>query len=77
MIRRGTDLEDPVMNRIPTSTVVLLTLLWAAHLADQWLKAKAARAGASKPKPIERWENEGGALSPAVGGANATSQVPR
>ena len=77
MIRRGADIEDPAMNRIPTNTVVLLTLLGAAHLADQWLNAKAARAGTVKPKPLERWENEGGALSPVVGGAIATSQVPR
>jgi len=64
------------MNRIPTSAVVLLTLLGAAHLADGWLTARAARAATPKSKPLERWENEGGALAPAVGGVKATSQVP-
>jgi hypothetical protein len=64
------------MNRMSTNVVVLLTLLGAAHLVDHWLKSKPARAAASKTKPLERWENEGGALSPAAGGVNATSQVP-
>ena len=65
------------MNRMPTSALVLLTLLGAAHLADQWLKSKAARAATLKTKPLERWENEGGALAPAAGDVNASSQVPR
>jgi len=65
------------MNRIPSRAIMLFALVGLAHLADQWLKSKGARDAAAKPKPVERWENEGGALSPAVGGANATSQVPR
>jgi hypothetical protein len=64
------------LNRIPTSAVVFLTLLGAAHLADQWLKSKAARAATSKTKPLERWENEGGALAPAAVGVNAPSRLP-
>ena len=64
------------MNRISTSAVTLFTLLSAAHLADRWLTSKAARAATPKSKPLERWENEGGALAPAPGGVKATSQVP-
>jgi hypothetical protein len=64
------------MNRISTSAVVLLTLLGAAYLADRWLTTNAARAATPKSKPLERWENEGGALAPAAGGVKATSQVP-
>ena len=41
-----------------------------------WLSRKAARAATPKSKPLERWENEGGALAPAPGGVTATSQVP-
>jgi hypothetical protein len=68
--------KDFAMKRIPTSAVVLLTLLAAAHLADDWLRRKAARNETPKSKPLERWENEGGALAPASGGVKATSQVP-
>jgi len=64
------------MKSIPTVAVVVFTLLSAAHLADYWLSRKAARAATPKSKPLERWENEGGALAPAPGGVTATSQVP-
>jgi len=63
------------MIRVPTNAVVLLTLLGAAHLADQWLKSKAARAAPLKSKPLERWENEGGALAPPAAGVHPPSQV--
>jgi hypothetical protein len=73
----GCSIKEHAMHRIPINGVVLLMLLGAAHLADQWLKSKASRTAVPKAKPVERWENEGGALAPATGGANATSQVPR
>ncbi len=57
--------------------VVLLGLFGLANVIDHWLGTRDAGRGTARRMPVEQWENEGGALAPAHGGATETSQVPR
>jgi hypothetical protein len=65
-----------MMNRISTGHIVLLALLGSAQLVDYWLQQRNSRRATVPAKPVERWENEGGALSPTAVGTTQTSQVP-
>lgn len=49
-------------------------LLGGAWLLEQWRSTSNQR---NRPHSVETWENEGGALAPGPGGANAASQVAR
>ena len=48
----------------------------AAWVCVQMLTARRAGPAAPAPKPVETWENEGGALAPHRV-AVETSQIPR
>jgi len=69
--------EKRVMKKMPISGVVLIGMFGVAWFMDQWLIARSASNRLAKRTPVEQWENEGGALAPASGGATETSQVPR
>jgi hypothetical protein len=66
-----------VMKQMPIAGVVLLGLFGVACAMDHSLRARSAGRGPVRRMPLEQWENEGGALAPASGGATETSQVPR
>ena len=63
------------MKQVPIASVVVLGLFGVACAAELWLKTRSAGHSAAR-RPVEQWENEGGALAPAPG-ASETSQVPR
>ncbi len=52
---------------------IAATASWAMQ---RWLDARYAPAPRRLPKPVDAWEDEGGALAPLAQGME-TSQVPR
>ena len=54
-------------------TTFAAAAIWAI---SRWLDQLQARIDHPPRKPMENWENEGGALAPHPGG-HETSQVPR
>jgi len=61
------------MKQVPIASVVLLALFGMAFGLEYRLRQRGP-AG-TKRRPVEQWENEGGALAPALG-VSKTSQVP-
>ncbi len=64
------------MNRIVTAAVVAAATTAASWAVRRWLDQRYTRLAAPPRKPVETWENEGGALAPQHVAAE-TSQVPR
>ena len=64
------------MNRILTATILAAATTAASWFVKRWLDRRYARASAPSHKPIESWENEGGAMAPQHAPIE-TSQVPR
>jgi hypothetical protein len=62
------------MNRIVTAALVAAATTAASWAVTRWLDTR--RSLAPPRKPLETWENEGGALAPHHA-AVETSQVPR
>ncbi len=62
------------MKQVPIAGVVLLALFGIACGLEYRLRPTLVTA-ATKRRPVEQWENEGGALAPAPG-VSKTSQVP-
>ena len=48
----------------------------ASWLVTHWLDTRRRTSAPTTRRPVEQWENEGGALAPQLGRAE-TSQVPR
>ena len=63
------------MKRILTAAAVAAATTAASWAVKRWLDHRYARI-APKARPLEMWENEGGALAPQHV-AVETSQVPR
>jgi hypothetical protein len=61
------------MKQVPIAGVVLLALFGIACGLEYRLRQRGPAA--TKRRPVEQWENEGGALAPAPG-VSKTSQVP-
>ena len=57
--------------------VAALGLLGVAYVMNRWLMARSTGGAPARRMPLEQWENEGGALAPAPGGATESSQVAR
>jgi hypothetical protein len=64
------------MNRIVTAAVVAAATTAASWAVRRWLDQRYTRIAPLPRKPLESWENEGGALAPQHV-AVETSQVPR
>lgn len=70
------------MNRLLWAAAIAATTTAVSWAVARWLERHRARPARAPHEPIERWENEGGALAPPRvpaphGTALATSQVPR
>jgi len=70
------------MNRLFWAAAIAATTTAVSWAMTRWLEQRSARAPRQPREPIERWENEGGALAPPRvpaphSAALATSQVPR
>ena len=62
------------MKQVPIAGAVLLGLFGMACAVEYWMRERNSGHAATK-RPVEQWENEGGALAPARG-TTKTSQVP-
>ncbi len=73
------DIEGATMKKIFQTAIIAAVAATASWAMRRWLDNRYAPAQAvPKPprKPVETWENEGGALAPHPTGLE-TSQVPR
>ncbi len=64
------------MKRLATAALIAVATASISWLTKRWLDGHHARRLIQQCKPIESWENEGGALPPQHI-AVETSQVPR
>jgi hypothetical protein len=64
------------MNRIVTAAILAAATTAASWAVKRWLDHRYTRLAPLPRKPVETWENEGGALAPHHM-AVETSQVPR
>ena len=64
------------MKRIVTAAFLAAATTAASWAVKRWLDHRYTRIAARPRKPVETWENEGGALAPHHV-AIETSQVPR
>ena len=64
------------MKRILTAAILAAATTAASWFVKRWLDSRYARVNAPSRKPIESWENEGGAMAPQHTPVE-TSQVPR
>jgi hypothetical protein len=64
------------MNRIITATLLAAATTAASWFVTRWLDRRYERVASPPHKPIESWENEGGAMAPQHAPME-TSQVPR
>lgn len=64
------------MNKIVQVVGMAAIAATASWAVQRWLDRRYAPAPRKLRKPVETWENEGGALAPQAHGLE-TSQVPR
>jgi hypothetical protein len=64
------------MKRIVTAAFIAAATTAASWAVRRWLDQRYTRIAAPARKPVETWENEGGALAPHHVSME-TSQVPR
>ncbi|MCC7326150.1 MAG: hypothetical protein IT521_05030 [Burkholderiales bacterium] len=64
------------MKRVVTAAILASVTTAASWLVKRWLDARYARQERAPLRPLDGWENEGGALAPTTLPIE-TSQVPR